>query len=809
MSYEGLLTTGRHDPPNIAGFEASTLGSVSSMTDSVPNAIQAVTSKRIPRPLLGVATRRYLGVFLAASVVVIAAALVTRIALVILTSGGNCLTNDYQYFLPSVVGILFANSDLSSIFKHCFTNAHFMLLPCLGFCLNASLFEWNVRIDAIVGLVLAVIRCFVLCNVLSDRDRDGNSKWLVSLVVFCLTFGSTALSCFDFGQASLTGGIGMLIFSVGLWGATRYGGTTRGDLLMILCGVLTAVCAGYWPAVWLSFIVVLLLQKVRRPQTFIAVAIGLVLSAMPTVVSMQLHREDAPNLVSVWNWTFLINSLGRCFANRIGQTSEPLMLSELSGWWGVVAIVLFAIIAPLKRETANYRAAIGLSVFGLASLWMTSLFRVGIAPWYAGFAVYVWIGILSLAVLCIASNFSEHAHARNKAIFKFVGIVVFASCAGLYLVSNISFHDKDFWADTRAEVSDSTVRNYLIAPTYSERTVFLGHIGDFPRFVKVAKVLNERCWSACSHNQTWSLQGDFILPTVTVTTVSPSRNVCWIRGEDVNAKKPFSCPEHLNLFLPSGATLDWHLNVPQCADSVVLKTSAKLKTPCMITISKNGRRVYSKTLNGLEAHTVDLAPWVGSSIDIAFQSASGSEPAVFGHPQVLLKLGKDYIANSGQNVPSNTDGSPFFPKSEESDIVLPTSDAELWQESELVRNPVERSGSEWVIKGAQPKINLKSKVAVSTSEFSHFVFNLRVDEDVPIPRAACVGFVVNDSHLVQKIIPLLPGGAMHGYSYELRLLELEPNDRITGLELLPVYVRKPDESFSITMGDIRFIKSTR
>lgn len=741
-----------------------------------------------------------------ASVVVIATTLIARIAGIILASGGNCLTNDYQYCLASVEGILFANADVGALIKNCFTNAHFILLPCLGFCANAALFEWDVRVDAIAGLLLAVVRCIVLCDLLTDRKSDSQTKWLVWLVVFGLTFGSTALSCFDFGLASLTGGIGMLIFSIGLWGVVRYAGTPRGDLSMLACGVLTAVCAGYWPAVWLSYIVVLLLQKARHPRTWITVAIGLVLSAVPTLISMQLHQEDAPKLVSVLNWVFLINSFGRCFANNIGQTGEPLMLSQLSGWFGLVAIVLLAVIAPLRRETTKYSATIGVLVFGLASLWMTSLFRVGIAPWYAGFAVYAWIGISSLATLCIASNFCDHAPAKKQLFFKLAGVTVLVACFGLYMVSNVKIHDKDFWAGTRAEMSDSTVRNYLIAPTYSERTLFLGHIGDFPRFVKMAKVLNQRCWSACSHNQKWSLQGDFILPTVTVKIASPSQKVCWVHGNDVGSKKPFSSPEHLNLCVSSGAILTWHITVPQSIEHAVLRTGAKSKTPCILTIKKDGNQVYSNTLNEAEVSTVDLTPWTGTDIDVGFQSASPSDPAIFDHPQILVSLSKNYVPKFGESTPSNTDGSPFFPKSSEADLALPPGDTALWQESELVR--VVKNDNNWKVKGSQPKLTLKSKISVSATEYSHFVFNLKVGESVPTPRAACIGFVVNDSHLVQKLIPLLPGGTIHAYSYELKLLELEPSDRITGLEVLPVYVRSPNESFGITMGDIRFIKSS-
>lgn len=779
------------------------------MTDSVPSATQSVTSNGAPGQSLDASKRRYLSIFFAASVVAISVTLIARMGLIILAAGGNCLTNDYQYFLSSVGGILFANADLATILKNCFINAHFMLLPCLGFCVNALLFEWDVRVDAIVGLALAVVRCFVLCDLLTDRKRDRDSKWLVSLAVFGLTFGSTALSCFDFGQASLTGGIGMLIYSLGLWGVVRRAGTVQGDLLMLLGGVLTAVCAGYWPAVWLSFIVVLLLQKVKRPRTWIAVSIGLVLAALPTLISMQFHKEDAPKLVSIWNWPFLINSVGRCFANRIGQTSEPLLLSEVAGWLCLASIVLLAVVAPLNRATAKYSGAIGLLCFGLASLWMTSLFRTGIAPWYAGFAVYVWIGVLALAALCVSSDFSEKTSAKKNLIFKLIGVSVFLTCAGLYLASNIKIHDKDFWAETRTEVSDSTVRNYLIAPTYSERTLFLGHIGDFPRFVKVAKVLNERCWSACSHNQKWSLQGDFILPTVNVKTSSASQKACWIHDSNVGAKKPFCSPEHLNLFLAAGTTLEWHLNVPERAVSAMLNTAGKLKTPCTLTIRRAGNQIFSKTLNGLEKVTVDLASCVGSEIDVLFQSASPSEPAVFEHPVVSLRLERDYVSKSGQSIPSNTEQSPFFPKSNELDIVLPTTDSTSWQEADLVRSSTVKSLCQWKVRGSQPKLTLKTKVSVSPVEYSHFVFNLQVAESVPMPRAACIGFVVNDSQFVQKLVPLLPDGRMHGYSYELRLLELEPGDRITGFEVLPVYVRKPDELFDFTMGDIRFAKKVR
>ncbi len=741
--------------------------------------------------------------------IALSAALVLRLIYLVLSTGNVCLTNDYQYLLPIVDGILSPSIDWKMVINECFENSHFLFLPTLFCCFNAAMFEWNIKIDCIVGIVLAALRCLLFFDCLTLTVSQHRSRWIVLLSIFALTFGSTALSCYDFGQASITGGIGMLGFALGVWATSKYPGLLKGDILMLLSGIVVALCAGYWIPAWCAFGVVLLMCRVRTLRTWSIFAIGLGLSAIPTLLHLGMNSGDAPKLVAYFNWPFILNTLGRCFAKRIGVTSEPLFLSQLGGWIAICSLFVFSLLAPIRRSDSRYAAALGVSIFGCLSIWLTSLFRTNVAPWYAGFAVFVWIGIAGLAALCVSGDALNKEPRKKSKVFKWAGIALFLGCGCLYLMTNLKTQDMDFWAETRSEATDSCVRNFSIAPTYAERTVFLGHVGDFDRFYKLSEVLRRRHWSTFATHQVWSLQGDFILPTVAVHAGPDESGIRWVSGTNAQSKKSWNNPEHLNLALQKSASVSWKLTVPANAIRAEFKTKLLASSSSAATVRASSGSEILKSFSAKvgDSILIDLMPYKGRKIEIYLSAEPGpasNSSTVFERP--IVEIADPSTREKELCVPSNTSKSEYFPRQSADDIVL-TSNRAKWDESDLKRSAfVSDRFVDYTTTGSQPKLTLKDDLSVSPRQFSHFVFEVKADSKVKVPRAACIGFVVNRDKLVQKIVPLLPTEGLQGYAYELKLLELESTDRITGLEILPVYVRPAGESLAISIGDIRFSK---
>src|SRR6202042_2390973 len=84
----------------------------------------------------------------------------------------------------------------------------------------------------------------------------------------------------------------------------------------------------------------------------------------------------------------------------------------------------------------------------------------------------------------------------------------------------------------------------------------------------------------------------------------------------------------------------------------------------------------------------------------------------------------------------------------------------------------------------QPVLNLRA------SDYSCFYIRTALSSNANL-RCLYVLLQINGSQNRGFFLPLLPDQKEHGYTYDLKLLQLSPDDRITGMRIFPRLARLP------------------
>ncbi|MBK9774092.1 MAG: hypothetical protein IPP57_25285 [Candidatus Obscuribacter sp.] len=139
--------------------------------------------------------------------------------------------------------------------------------------------------------------------------------------------------------------------------------------------------------------------------------------------------------------------------------------------------------------------------------------------------------------------------SKNRDKFVTLGTTAFfLFCLALYISSNRTYADKDWFRAYHAPVAASSLRNYMWAPTYAHYQLFGSKLRN--RTVWKHEELSLHKLSCFSAQQTWSMQGDFILPIVQFNKKDLGESVRCILEEDLNSHPSFMEPEHFSLVIP-------------------------------------------------------------------------------------------------------------------------------------------------------------------------------------------------------------------------------------------------------------------
>jgi hypothetical protein len=721
-----------------------------------------------------------------------------RMTYQILSQTTNCFGTDYDFIVPAVVAYLDPTLSLIDRINACCFGPHCFLQQITLHALIATTSEWDSHTELILGLLLAVIRLPLMIATLSPGKPV--LRLISAAVIMALTFGTASTSSFICGQPSLSTGVVLFWFCLACYGAAKYTKPLLHSLLYFVSGVFAGITGAY--LLLPIGIVGLICAYIKRSKTLLALTLttglcgGLILL---WVKSLSSHDSEATALAL--RPEIFIQILGRPFYDHLGNDAASNPHCAMVGLTGLVAFVALLVLRLRHSKTELPMGAYSYVLFGLTMTFLISCTRASIAPWYAPFAAFFWLGLCSSAL--------EFCKTLNHVKAKVLGTLIIAGASICYLTSNISFRDKDFYQHTHGPVSESVLRNYEIAPTYGENYICASRLGTEAYKQKIAAPLSQNNWSTFGTRQRWDLQGDFYLPTVTVT---PPNSYKWVdQGKRLTAKE-WKLSEKLNLLLPANTELDWQLSLPPetiSAEFDSVLTAASSSSP--ISKLKIKVRLNNKTLtttdyltdgDTLEPIKVDLTPFKGQTIALSISTCGATTDSILKRPHINLFKQKNTTKNNNiAIVPCNTELSPYFGEPVSTEEIQSFSGTH-WQAEGLKSELIDKETLAITFSKSGARLNHIGALNIPVSALKEIVFGIAADTSLEYQNCA-LQFTTDKSRVVTEQIPILKDANWHQYSLPTKATRLKPDERIVGITFFP-YFMQDHANFKLSVFKLRY-----
>ncbi|GEM_PF-1714478 len=777
------------------------------------------------------------------------------------TTGANNICVDYAAFIHVVDKVLSGQYHWLSIFSDSFIRTHMVLFPVLVHTAVAYATHWDVTSELYVGMVFHAIRALLLADLIAGRSTNKWTRCAIAGGVASLVFAMSQTCIMIYGEASIAIGLCLLGFTFALWALCKFGRTPQSLALMCAGGVVSSYSFGNVLPCWSTLLLAILwlpargwtqrwdakktdnLQNngattraealnlfVNRKVAFVYWLVGAVVSLAPYYHFLSRRSAVDPELTKTFGLldpSFLINTLGRPFAKDMGVAYGKLAGAEISSWilvGLVVALVVPSLIYKLRVNSVVKTCAL-LFAYGFISVWSVGVFRTHIAPWYASMAMYCWIGVFGICVANIAQTLSQRDGDRvfgnqTKLMLGASSAVGLITILTLYLTTNLSYRDKQFFLTARAPVSAEYLRSYKNAPTFLESSIF-SNDGRPDRIISFANSLAKHDLCVFAPRQLHALQGQYALANVSIQSVPGSKRVMWLEGRNTRRKTSWRDYHHLNLAVPDGNIVDWRFAVPADATEAVFessvssysdpaggcaKTSAKVVSTISVvsttphSVPTSGDRTDHLPSSGSASYVtfcdgswkpvrLNLLPYRGKTVTLRLASQSQGNlysgicddrdcipsSVLYMYPHINLALKNPEDGGEVQTIsPSNTDVSTEFPRNYMHQLDIPALDSKSWTDVNLGLpgdKSAELQAKHW---------DVPESKRISIQDFDYMMFEME-----PLARKSWCAIKVHmqfdDGTTDGFSIPLLADGKRHRYTYPAKLLTPKTGAKLVGV----------------------------
>lgn len=734
------------------------------------------------------------GVALAAYV--LAALPIIRILTIICTTGADVLSSDLIYHVAALSRILSPGYPLQNILRDSFYNGHLMFFPMLLRIALAKLVYWNAYIELLFGLGSSILTLCLACSAIGARSR---SKWIVWLLPFLsvMIFSTNQINQFTFGDAAVPMGFCALGIVFSLWSLVHYGRTWKAVWLAIGGAWFATWSWGQGIVAWPLLLGAMMLTNLYNGTLFprrqshrpgfgiaqvVAALAAAVLSLAPVLaLLLTAPASDAQRVVNPFNLEFILNGIGAPFVNGVNAYINQQVAIGYAGL--VCGCACIALVWINKRTKWMHAIAPGcyLMTAAILSLWLLGIFRHGVSIWYTGIGLLFWLGLTGAAFVILSNKRTSGEGAVLLALRLLCGLGAGGALVAS-IVSGMTINDKVYFLYARAPASAACVRSAEAAPVYCEQRVILeGTEGSAPEYV-LASQLKALGLSVFAPNQRWTLQGDYVLDTVSISEPPGVAPLQWLDDQTLQPL-PWYDYRHLDLRLAVSNTVSWTMYLPRTAQRAVFQ-SAVMATDAtaQINLQPDGAaiplqlRQLSSTQSGWQSVEIDLLPHKGQTMTLMFTAAPGSaSPVLFRYPMI--------------------------------DVLLDPDPAMVAESQRVVSVKPSLSENDAVFLARAGQLEYTAPVSVCLGNYTHLMVHMRVMIEA-MPRVAQWSLHLADTSatgaapLIQ--LPLLGDGDMHPYTFPLRLVDVKQAARLEGLRLA---IGNPAETAlsQVVVEDVRLI----
>jgi hypothetical protein len=754
-----------------------------------------------------------------------------NIVYIVVTTGANNISNDYIAYVGTIDQILSGTYDWRRYFRDTFVvGSHSVALPFLIRLGVIKLFQWNIYAELYIGLAVAFAK-LVLLYLAYTRFVKNVFSGILWVLLAALIFSTSQINVWTYGDATLQIGLSQLGLALCVWGLTQYRGRWAGIAWMTIGGFVASFSGGGGPLVWPVALLGLVLLGYRKVAQYVTWLCAAAVAALPYVLYMVLAPKAANRqTLSLFSYEFIVRAIGWPFSQQFSV--EAATRHGVIGL-GLAAVGLILIWAKCHTaELIQVVPALLVLAFSTANIWVISVFRgtVGLAPWYAAHFILFWIGLLGLAHVFWANR-------RNPTVRRPLGygatsiagsawaLVLVSALLFLYSKSNITYTDKVMYLYSRSPASESCLRNYRTAPTYCEEYLFQWGVGNPGIVARLAEPLERHQISAFAPRQQWSLQGDYVLDTVRLDETPGVPDIQWIENHTPQSV-PWSDYHHLNLYLHAPNAILWTMAIPANVEQADFRSAIAMNeyAPILdaadgvtfeISVLREGMAdevLFSEHLTQYQREwhpiSIQLEAYAGQTITLRLAAKPGSNVsadwAVYRYPHIDLLVAQE------NNIAPQPNRDRFIPARSNEDMQFSISDETIWRTANMQRAGEPPNGSTtWVVQ-QDPMLYNAQPLNLCLADYSHIVVRMAASADID-PRAIELYMQFAGEQLTKREqtvrIPLLSGGGLHDYSYDLKLLELPASARLTELRLDPVYAAAPTGANRVQIADFRLIRS--
>lgn len=764
---------------------------------------------------------------------------IIRLVIILTQSGENNPSNDEVMYVEAIRKALVDDFSLKEIFAASSRNdGHIIFFPLLLMVGAAAAFDFNVYVLLGLGITFGVLT-LLFVHLSLVRPISQFLARLFFLPIFSwLIFSVSQISIFEFDFIAIQQNLAFLGFVIGVWALGAFRNQWAGVLVMVGSGILASWSYGGGVLVWPLFLLGLLCYDFRKKRFYLIWGVGLFLALFPYYQFFKTKIKSGDKaLFSRDPWS-LIQGIGLPMVDDF-FTPNLQTNTMIRGMVGLMFLIIGLGIVwnlPGRFRAKDLAAPFLFLAYGILNILLIAMFRSAFGAWYTKGFMFFWIGLAGLAMVFLCSPSIKGVRSVLGKAWG-AGVIL---CLIIFLVrSNLHFENKSVFMQTRSPVANSCLRNYKVAPTYCGESLFTFEwgVGGHYLLSLLAPPLAKSGLSVFSSRQRWSLQGDFILGNVEIHEAPKIPDVHWV-ADSTSQAVSFMDYRRLNVFLHSPNSIDWKISLPKNLNKAELKTAIAISPSAphyassdgvifQILIASEGgdwRVLYSKAVGSEDRkwHPVnlDLSQFSGQRIAIKFGSHPGENPiydwAMYRHPYIDLVLEgpSGSVIEAQSMTPENTDLFEQLPKRSADDFILDPADPNLWtyHEMSLFQQGNSQQPTTWIM-GQNPQMIQKKAMSLCLSEYSHFTIRLAASEKIvdhqhdAYFRKTKVFFKVagQDGFPVSFAIPLLNDGKIHEYTYDLKLLELSQNLRLTGLKIAPVVAGNSSTDNSVKLVDLGFI----
>ncbi|MGI8824313.1 MAG: hypothetical protein ACR2JC_01470 [Chloroflexota bacterium] len=738
-------------------------------------------------------------------VVVITLVPVLNIVSIVSSTGANNPSNDYLAELPYFDQMLSGTYQWQNFFHDSFIRSHSLAIPFLLRLAVMLTTHWNMYVELDVGLAAAFLKLLLLGDAFTAAIGRRLS-WALWPALAALVFATSQINVFTYGDASLQIEMNQLGLAVGIWGLSRLRNRSVSLAVMAVGGLVACYSgAGGIPA-WPAFLLGMVLLGYRSLWSYAVWLVAALLSSPVYVYFEVLHGAGQGNPAGpLLDLNFIFSVIGLPFSQGL-LPATALSVGKVGVAMSAMGVALL-VAKRRPRVLVQGAPALMCLAYGLINASIISVFRGGaggsLAPWYSAHAIPVWIGLVGLAaVLWTTSPLPaislppppKHVRRRppspawRRNLRHLRGVLkscvpdlpVWAWClatsvilVSLYRGADLTYADKVFYLNSRSPASASCLRNYRVAPTYCEGYVFQWGVGHSSYLSRLAAPLERHHLSVFAPDETWTLQGDFVLDSVRVNDASRTAGAYWSTDRGLTHVL-FSDYHHLNLIVPLHDFVTWSVALPSKLTAASFQSAVASIDPtgtptrrqaAEIDIRVKGgraawmplfRHVMSSGDSAWRNVSVPLTAYAGKTITLRLASKGGSEADVtaYRYPDINVSLDpSDHVAPEAATQPVLTTSR---------DLHFSTSEAE---------SPTRG-------------------INVCLDDYSHLSLRATISPLVQEPVMTlqlAVQHRDGTGQSLTELIPFVNDGLRRTYTYDFKLLEQPVDSRLGSLALQEPY----------------------